>query len=64
MSYFSALMGNELWWGSDKSSEVVHGICHVSHPSSFSHERRKKDSFLNWEINNWYERVGGTVYMI
>ena len=44
-SYFSAFMGNELGWGSDKSSEnrfAVHGICHVPHPSSFSHERRKK----------------------
>ena len=45
-SYFSAFMGNELGWGSDKSSEnrfAVHGICHVPHPSSFPHERRKKD---------------------
>ena len=24
--------------------EAVHGICHVPHPSSFSHERRKKDT--------------------
>ena len=23
---------------------AVHGICHVPHPSSFPHERRKKDS--------------------
>ena len=23
---------------------MVHGICHVPHPSSFSHERRKKDT--------------------
>ena len=40
-------MENELGWGSDKSSEnrfAVHGICHVPHPSSFSHERRKKDT--------------------
>ena len=46
-SYFSTFMGNELGWGSDKSSEnrfAVHGICHVPHPSSFSHERRKKDT--------------------
>ena len=46
-SYFSAFMGNELGWGSDKSSEnrfAVHGICHVPHQSSFSHERRKKDT--------------------
>ena len=46
-SYFSAFMGNELGWGSDKSSEnrfAVHGNCHVPHPSSFSHERRKKDT--------------------
>ena len=46
-SYFSVFMGNELGWGSDKSSEnrfAVHGICHVPHPSSFSHERRKKDT--------------------
>ena len=46
-SYFSAFMGNELGWGSDKSSEnrfAVHGICHVPHPSSFSHEHRKKDT--------------------
>ena len=38
---------NELGWGSDKSSEnrfAVHGICHVPHPSSFSNERRKKDT--------------------
>ena len=46
-SYFSAFMGNELGWGSDKSSKngkAVHRICHVPHPSSFSHERRKKDT--------------------
>ena len=46
-SYFSAFMENELEWGSDKSSEnrfTVHGICHIPHPSSFSHEHRKKDT--------------------
>ena len=51
-SYFSAFMGNELGWGSDKSSKkrfAVHEICHVPHPSSFSHERRKKDAH-SWNI--------------
>ena len=51
VSYFSAFMGNELGWGSDKSSEnrfAVHGICHVPHPSSFPMNAEKKDThFLN-----------------
>ena len=49
-SYFSAFMGNELGWGSDKSSEnrfAVHGICHVPHPSSFfPWTQKKRHSFL------------------
>ena len=65
VSYISAFMGNELGLGSDKSSEnrfAVHGICHVPHPSSFSHERRKKDThslieklislFDHWDPDN------------
>ena len=64
-SYFSAFMGNELGWGSGKSSEnrfAVHGICHVPHPSSFSHEHRKKDThslkllctFINIFVDSFY----------
>ena len=42
---FSALMGNELGWGSDKSYEngfAVHRICHVCHLSSFPINAEKK----------------------
>ena len=54
VSYFSAFMGNELGWGSDKSSEnhfAVHGICHVSHQVHFPWTQKKRDSFLNYRIH-------------
>ena len=44
VSYFSAFMGNEPGWGSDKSSEnrfAVHGICHVPRYSSFPMNAKK-----------------------
>ena len=48
VSYFPAFMGNELGWGSDKSSE--NGISHVPHPSYFPWTQKKRHSFLNWHF--------------
>ena len=53
VSYFLAFMGNELGWGSDKSSEsrfAVHGICHVPHPSSFPMNAEKDTHSLSIEV--------------
>ena len=55
VSYFPAFMGNELGWGSDKSSEnrfADHGICHVPRLSSFPMNAEKRHSFLNWTV--WF----------
>ena len=66
-SYFSAFMGNELGWGSDKSSEnrfAVHGICHVPHPSSFPHERRKKDTHSLSELHRKEKQIECTAHAV